>query len=140
MSRIFPGEILTTECSFSENDPPRESGPSQVLSVHPNRGISMKRWCFASLILLSGGALILWSATTTPSATKLTDTKGKPQSETTVRVTPWGPTQEMMDSAKAKLVSHPEMRRFLRLSRNRLVSFELVQDVDKTSTEEIPPN
>jgi hypothetical protein len=98
----------------------------------------MKRWSLASLILLSVGAFSLWAATTTPSATKLT--KSQPQNEMTVRVTPWGPTQETMDAAKAKLVQHPELHRFLRLSRNRLVSFELVQDVDKGSNQETPPN
>lgn len=57
-----------------------------------------------------------------------------------VQVTPWGPTQEMLDGAAAGLSRQIQVRRFLRRTRSRLLSLELIQEDEKGSSESVPPN
>lgn len=61
-----------------------------------------------------------------------------------VQVTPWGPTQEMLDGAKTTLASQAQVRRALKGARSRMLSLELIVDDDKTdekpNAEATPPN
>jgi hypothetical protein len=43
-----------------------------------------------------------------------------------VTVTPWGPDQNAIDAARAMVVSHPSVRRYLDGTRNRLLSLQLL--------------
>lgn len=57
-----------------------------------------------------------------------------------VEVTPWGPTQEMLDGAAARLARHSQVRRYLKGTRSRMLSLELVVNDEKDSSESTPPN
>jgi hypothetical protein len=56
-----------------------------------------------------------------------------------IKVTPWGPTQEVIDAAKAKLPKHPAVQAYLKGAQFRLISFELL-DGEKVNGNIEPPN
>ena len=56
-----------------------------------------------------------------------------------IRITPWGPTQEMIDSVKASLPKHPALWPYLKGAQFRLISFELL-DKGKINGNIEPPD
>ncbi len=54
-------------------------------------------------------------------------------------VRPWGPTQEMVDAARARLTTDPEVQLALRDTRQALLSFDLVGD-DQPAGDDRPPD
>jgi hypothetical protein len=59
------------------------------------------------------------------------------QGDHLIAVTQLEPTQETIDSVKASLVKHPAVLKYLNGTRNRLVSFELI-DQDTKATQNVP--
>src|ERR1041385_9161259 len=43
-----------------------------------------------------------------------------------IKITPWGPSQETVDAAKANLPRHPAVQSYLKGTKSRLISFELL--------------
>jgi hypothetical protein len=43
-----------------------------------------------------------------------------------IKITPWGPSQETVDAAKANLPKHPAVQSYLKGTQSRLISFELL--------------
>lgn len=56
-----------------------------------------------------------------------------------VAVTPYGPTQDAIDAARASTVSRPEVQRLLKGTNHRLLHFELI-DSDSKSPGQNPPS
>lgn len=61
------------------------------------------------------------------------------QSGLTVKVTPWGPTQELIDRIKKQLPEHADVRRYLKGARVRVLSFEILDAEEKMSRRPLPP-
>ncbi len=45
----------------------------------------------------------------------------------TITVTPWGPDQQTIDAARARVVRHPAVAKYLRGTLNRMLSFEFIE-------------
>lgn len=56
-----------------------------------------------------------------------------------IKITPWGPTQEMVDAVKASLPKHPAVRAYLKGAQFRLISFEFL-DKGKINGNIEPPD
>jgi hypothetical protein len=89
----------------------------------------MKRRLQISLavIVLLGGSVLL--AVTLAGPLCETDSGPQPvqQSGRTISVTPWGPSQQAIDAAKAGVLSHPIVQRYTRGTRHRLLHFEFLE-------------
>lgn len=105
----------------------------------------MKRWVlfcvFAIPVVGLIGAVIAHSQRMTHSETK-NEMKMEPQESQPMKVTvtPWGPTQEMLDGAAARLGRQSQVRRYLKGTRSRLLSLELIQEDEKSDADSVPPN
>src|SRR5262249_42007558 len=56
-----------------------------------------------------------------------------------IKITPWGPSQESIDAAKAGLIERPAVKAYLKGTRFRLISFELL-DKGKINGSIEPPD
>ncbi|HWO02465.1 MAG TPA: hypothetical protein VNS63_24680 [Blastocatellia bacterium] len=45
----------------------------------------------------------------------------------TIKITPWGPTQEVVDAARDRVLKNPRIKEMLRGAEHRVLSFELVE-------------
>lgn len=61
------------------------------------------------------------------------------QEPLTVRVVPFGPSQAMIDASSSSLAGHPAVRAYLSGTRNRLLSFELIES-DEIVGRRTPPS
>lgn len=62
----------------------------------------------------------------------MTFAPANPQDGHTIKITPLGPTQEMIDAAKAGFLRHPSVRDLLKGIEYRLISFQLIESGMKT--------
>ena len=104
----------------------------------------LKRRYVLALILALVGSLTLTQRASNNAAAEQSNIKGSvgklPQASShTITVTPWGPSQESIDNVKANLPQHPAVQAYLRGTRFRLVSFELV-DKGKINGNIEPPD
>ncbi len=101
----------------------------------------MKRWFFVSVIAVPLVALlcvaIVHSQRMNHSEMAAAQDDEKPMK---VEVTPWGPTQEMLDGAAARLQRQTQVRRYLKGTRSRMLSLELIEEDKKASSDSAPPN
>lgn len=58
----------------------------------------------------------------------------------TIRVTPWGPSQETIDASKATVMAHPSVQKYLKGTRHRLLHFEFVEPEAKATGRSEPPS
>ena len=104
----------------------------------------MKRWLVVSLITLPMLALLLCMFIGSSRATqnsRIDQLKAQaPLATMRVEVTPWGPTQEMLDAAAARLAEQPQVQDYLKGTRNRLLSFDLIVEDEKTGADAAPPS
>ncbi|MGB8507490.1 MAG: hypothetical protein WCD76_03715 [Pyrinomonadaceae bacterium] len=104
----------------------------------------MKRWLLFSVFTLPLVSLLVCTAVFPTRATNFSEAKrGNAPGDAEpmkVEVKPWGPTQEMLDEASARLAKHAQVRRYLKGTRYRLLSFDLVLPDEKASAELIPPS
>lgn len=85
------------------------------------------------LVAVSTGAMS-WSSNETKGA-KITPR----HTDHTVKITPWGPTQETIDGAKAYLMKHPSVQKYLQGTSHRLLHFELLDpEVKNVARSEAP--
>ncbi len=102
----------------------------------------MKRWFLLSVITVPVVALlcvaIVHSQRMNHAEMTFVQDDEKPMK---VEVTRWGPTQEMLDAAAARLARQTQVRRYLKGTRNRMLSLELIQEDEKSSSSDsAPPN
>lgn len=103
----------------------------------------MKRWLsvlvttFALTIAVLCVGMVSFSA---PSHPEVRPGKSQGDERMKVRVEPWGPTQEMLDEAAARLGRQEQVRRQLKGVNSRLISFELVADDEKSNPDLAPPS
>ena len=91
----------------------------------------MRRLLFALIVL---GGLILGSlyplSMTSIEANNSSNASvfspASPQDGHTITITPWGPTQEIVDGAKARALKHPVVRELLKGAQYRMISFQLI--------------
>ncbi|HTG18369.1 MAG TPA: hypothetical protein VK747_24215 [Blastocatellia bacterium] len=91
----------------------------------------MRRLLFALVVLggLVGGNLYPLSMTAIEannSSNGSVYTAASPQDGHTIRITPWGPTQEMVDAAQTRALKHPVVRELLKGGQYRIISFQLI--------------
>lgn len=92
----------------------------------------MKRRVLFALIVLWGlicGSLCPASMTrieANNSSSSFVFTTAGPQEGHTITITPWGPTQEIVDAAKARVVSNPGLITLLKGAEYRMLSFQLI--------------
>lgn len=103
----------------------------------------MRRWLLGSLIALPV-LVLLCVAIGSGRATADSRAKQKKaiaRSEAMrVDVKPWGPTQEMLDAAAAKLPEQPQVQAYLKGTQNRLLSVELIVEDEKGEADAAPPS
>lgn len=103
----------------------------------------MRRLLFA-LVVLSG--LIYGSLSSLPAASieantlsrTVTFAPASPQDGHTIKITPSGPTQEMIDAAKARVLKHPAIKDLLNGAEYRMISFQMTESVIKKPDVEPP--
>jgi hypothetical protein len=102
----------------------------------------MKRKLLVSIAVsvIAGGSLLL--AVTLAGSAPETNSAPEParQSGRTIRVTPWGPSQQAIDAAKAAAIAHPSVHRYIRGTRHRLLHFEFIEAAAKPIGRSEPPN
>ena len=59
--------------------------------------------------------------------------------EHTITITPWGPDQQTIDAAKARVASHPDVVKHLRGTINRMLSFDFIENNSKETGRSEPP-
>lgn len=79
----------------------------------------LRRIIVLSLMLILPGAMLITGASSSES-------KGKSQEPLTVTVTPFGPDQATIDATKTRLMNHSSVKAYLKGTRNRILSFELL--------------
>jgi hypothetical protein len=82
------------------------------------------------LILLCGMLMTAASSTQNPS---------KSSEPLKVTVVPYGPSQETIDAKKASLLNHPSVKSYLKGTRVRVLSFELIDDNPRKTKDHAPP-
>lgn len=101
----------------------------------------MKRWFLVSVIAVSVMSLaclaIVQSQGMKHSEMRHAQQEAQPMK---VEVTPWGPTQEMLDGAAARLTRQSQVRSHLKGTRSRLLSLDLVLEDEKANPDPAPPN
>lgn len=103
----------------------------------------MKRWLFVPLIalpLLVCLCVFIGSSRATQDSRANHQRAQAPAPTMKVEVKPWGPTQEMLDAAAARLVEQPQVQSYLKGTRNRLLSFGLIVEDEKSEGDTAPPN
>ncbi|HJQ67396.1 MAG TPA: hypothetical protein VKA70_00375 [Blastocatellia bacterium] len=61
------------------------------------------------------------------------------QGSHTITVAPWGPDQQAIDAAKARVMSNATVQKYLRGTRNRILSFDYIENNSKESGRSEPP-
>ncbi|HEX5735018.1 MAG TPA: hypothetical protein VF131_19465 [Blastocatellia bacterium] len=59
--------------------------------------------------------------------------------EHTITITPWGPDQQTIDAAKARVTAHPDVVKYLRGTLNRMLSFDFIDNDTKATGRSEPP-
>jgi hypothetical protein len=79
-------------------------------------------------------ALICGSFSPAPVSIKASDSgnsftfePASPQEGHTIKITPWGPTQETVEAAKARVLKYPAVKELLKGAEYRMISFELIE-------------
>ena len=102
----------------------------------------MKRKLLVSIAVsvIAGGSLLL--AVTLAGSRPETNLGPEPTRQTgrTIRVTPWGASQQAIDSAKAAAITHPSVQRYVRGTRHRLLHFEFLEAAAKPVGRSEPPS
>lgn len=108
----------------------------------------MRRWLYPSgifLALLVTAILLTLTTYKSNAADKVRRHRQKeaqPQTKEpqfSVKVEPWGPTQEEIDETIGNVSKDPAVQKFLSNTQNRLISFEYIDPDNKRGTE-LPPN
>lgn len=94
---------------------------------------------YEAVVVLLGGSVLL--AVTLAGSRRETNSGPQPsqQSGRTISVTPWGPSQQAIDAAKAGVMSHPIVQRYTRNARHRLLHFEFLEPAAKPAGRSEPP-
>jgi hypothetical protein len=103
----------------------------------------MKRWLFLSLLalpLMVSLFVFIGSSRATQNAKPSPQRLAAATAKMKVEVKPWGPTQEMLDTAAAKLADHPQVQIYLKGTRHRLLSVDLIINDEKSEADSKPPN
>jgi hypothetical protein len=103
----------------------------------------MKRWLVVFVTTFALSIALLCAGMVSFSAASHSEIKrGKSQGDERmkVRVEPWGPTQEMLDEAAARLSTQERVRRQLKGAKSRLVSFEVIPEDEKSNSDLVPPS
>jgi hypothetical protein len=103
----------------------------------------MRRWFYVSVLSLAVTGAFIFAAQFSRSGkakeNKRDELKAGTDEQLTLKIVPWGPTQEALDAASASMMSSAVMQKYLRGTRYRLLSFGSIANDDKTSTETNPP-
>jgi hypothetical protein len=101
----------------------------------------MKRWFLVSMLAVPLVALLCVAIVHSQRMdhSEMTVAQDEPQTMK-VQVTPWGPTQEMLDGAAARLAQQSQVRRYLKGTRSRMLSLDLILEDEKASSDPAPPN
>lgn len=87
-------------------------------------------YVIATILALVSGLVFTSFTSNKVTASDTNDLKNVPLAPTqgahSIKITPWGPSQEAIDAAKANLLKHPAVRRYLKGTQFRLISFELL--------------
>ncbi|MGH9967456.1 MAG: hypothetical protein ACREBG_06440 [Pyrinomonadaceae bacterium] len=106
----------------------------------------MKRWFFVFVIAVPVVVALLFAAIGPSRARNVVQTQHRREhtaassEQLKVQVTPWGPTQDMLDKASARLTKHSQLLRYLKGTRSRMLSFDLVWEDEKATSDPVPPN
>src|SRR6266850_4006684 len=82
-------------------------------------------------------ALVALLATNFIRSSRVSATKATSQVPTQIKVIPYGPTQAELDATKSAATRHPDVVKFLQGTRNRLISFQLIEP-DNKGQERLP--
>lgn len=98
----------------------------------------MRRGLFvlAAILFVVGSLTIAVVAT---SKTKAPSRAVTVQGAHTITVTPWGPDQQAVDAAKARVTSHPDVQRYIRGTLNSMLSFDFIENDNKATGRSEPP-
>lgn len=110
----------------------------------------MRRWLFSSgvvLTLVVAGALITAGIYKTAAADKKHRSAQKQaagesvqtKEQFSIKVEPWGPTQEAIDETISNVSKNSAVQKFLSNTQNRLIAFDYV-DPDNKNGDQLPPN
>lgn len=66
------------------------------------------------------------------------DSETRARESLRVVVTPWGPTQDVIDAARINTASRPEVQRYLKGTNHRLLHFELIESDSKSASQNPP--
>ena len=106
--------------------------------------MSRRRYLSALGLALVVAFLVVFGVSESGKAQKLARSVSARNSEPAAResmrvvVTPYGPTQEAIDAAKADTTSRPEVKRLLKGTKNRLLHFELISPDSNKAGENTP--
>jgi hypothetical protein len=116
------------ECAASEKLP---AGKLDQRDLDQKESYMRRRlYVLAAIFTLVSGFMLTSLTSNKVTASDKTDLKSarsvSRQDAHDIKITPWGPTQEMIDSSKASLLKNSAVRAYLKGAQFRLVSFELL--------------
>ncbi|HKP87854.1 MAG TPA: hypothetical protein VJZ26_17260, partial [Blastocatellia bacterium] len=94
------------------------------------------------LYVLAGILLVVGSITIAVASSgkaKVTPRGVTMQGSHSITVTPWGPDQATIDAAKERVMSNAMVQKYLRGTRNRMLSFDFIENDSKAAGRSEPP-